>query len=221
MQIRVLGRSLGFNCLIVNYFDLLSPHNRRVSAKLAESRAYSLHCIVSYCVLSLIKTRHLTRFVFLITGSWWAHLRLRLTRDGGEWRNRELFLGVKPPAPSGEQTSHSQCSSHQISSENNFKELKFTQEAPKIYSLNIHAFIVALGSKKQQLSLEERIQLIFICRCDVIPFDTTGNNNDTAGPIDEKSNQWFGATVSSSGEDGVIVVSDRQGFYPLNNVSSE
>ena len=36
----------------------------------------------------------------------------------------------------------------------------------------------------------------------------TGNNNDTGGPIDEKSNQWFGASVSSSGEDGVIVVSD-------------
>ena len=50
--------------------------------------------------------------------------------------------------------------------------------------------------------------MIFICRCDVIPFDMTGNNNDTGGPIDEKSNQWFGASVSSSGEDGVIVVSD-------------
>ena len=49
----------------------------------------------------------------------------------------------------------------------------------------------------------------------------TGNNNDTGGPIDEKSNQWFGASVSSSGEDGVIVVSDDQTFCPLNNVSSE
>ena len=63
--------------------------------------------------------------------------------------------------------------------------------------------------------------MIFICRCDVIPFDTTGNNNDTDGPIDEKSNQWFGASVSSSGEDGVIVVSDSQVFCPLNNVSLE
>ena len=35
----------------------------------------------------------------------------------------------------------------------------------------------------------------------------TGNNNDTDGQIDQKSNQWFGATISSSGEDGVIVVS--------------
>ena len=105
------------------------------------------------------------------------------------------------------------------SERNNFIKLKFTQEAPKIYSLNIHAFIVALGSKKQQLSLEERIQLIFICRCDVIPFDTTGNNNDTGGPIDEKSNQWFGASVSSSGEDGVIVVSDHICFLLQNKVS--
>ena len=46
-----------------------------------------------------------------------------------------------------------------------------------------------------------------MCRCEVIPFDTTGNNNDTSGPIDEKSNQWFGATVTSAGEDGVVVVS--------------
>ena len=46
-----------------------------------------------------------------------------------------------------------------------------------------------------------------ISRCEVIPFDMTGNNNDTGGPIDEKSNQWFGASLSSSGDDGVIVVS--------------
>ena len=46
----------------------------------------------------------------------------------------------------------------------------------------------------------------FVSRCDVIPFDMTGNNNDTGATIDEKSNQWFGATVSSSGEDGVVVV---------------
>ncbi len=42
--------------------------------------------------------------------------------------------------------------------------------------------------------------------CTMIPFDTTGNNNDTGTPIDDKSNQWFGATVTSSGEDGVVVV---------------
>ena len=48
---------------------------------------------------------------------------------------------------------------------------------------------------------------MFVSRCDVIPFDMTGNNNDTGAPIDEKSNQWFGATVSSSGENGVVVVS--------------
>ena len=50
--------------------------------------------------------------------------------------------------------------------------------------------------------------MIFVCRCDVIPFDMTGNNNDTGGPIDDKSNQWFGASITSSGDDGVIVVSD-------------
>ena len=50
--------------------------------------------------------------------------------------------------------------------------------------------------------------MIFVYRCDVIPFDMTGNNNDTGGPIDDKSNQWFGASITSSGDDGVIVVSD-------------
>ena len=48
--------------------------------------------------------------------------------------------------------------------------------------------------------------LFLFFRCDIIPFDMTGNNNDTGATIDEKSNQWFGATVSSSGEDGVVVV---------------
>ena len=57
----------------------------------------------------------------------------------------------------------------------------------------------------------DRILMIFVYRCDVIPFDMTGNNNDTGGPIDEKSNQWFGASISSSGDDGVIVV--RLSFF--------
>lgn len=54
-------------------------------------------------------------------------------------------------------------------------------------------------------------------RCDVIPFDMTGNNNDTGVPIDEKSNQWFGATVSSSGENGVVVAcAPRYVYFSIN-----
>jgi hypothetical protein len=34
-----------------------------------------------------------------------------------------------------------------------------------------------------------------------------GNNMVEGKQIDEKSNQWFGATVKSSGEDGIILVS--------------
>lgn len=35
-----------------------------------------------------------------------------------------------------------------------------------------------------------------------------GNNNNSEGrQIDLKSEQWFGATLQSSGEDGVVVVS--------------
>jgi len=54
-------------------------------------------------------------------------------------------------------------------------------------------------------------------RCDVIPFDMTGNNNDTGGPIDDKSNQWFGASISSSGDDGVIVAcAPRYVYFSIN-----
>ena len=35
----------------------------------------------------------------------------------------------------------------------------------------------------------------------------TGNNNSSGKQIDSKSNQWFGASVYSSGNDGVVVVS--------------
>jgi hypothetical protein len=34
-----------------------------------------------------------------------------------------------------------------------------------------------------------------------------GNNNASNGQIDDKSHQWFGASVHSSGQDGIIVVS--------------
>lgn len=43
-------------------------------------------------------------------------------------------------------------------------------------------------------------------RCDQIPFDTSGNNNASGTMIDDKSKQWFGASVHSSGQDGIIVV---------------
>ena len=56
-------------------------------------------------------------------------------------------------------------------------------------------------------STSVRLKIFIVSRCDVILFDMTGNNNDTGAPIDEESNQWFGATVSSSGENGVVVVS--------------
>ena len=34
-----------------------------------------------------------------------------------------------------------------------------------------------------------------------------GNNNASGSMIDDKSKQWFGASVHSSGQDGIIVVS--------------
>jgi hypothetical protein len=45
-----------------------------------------------------------------------------------------------------------------------------------------------------------------------------GNNKNSEGrQIDLKSWQWFGATVQSSGEDGVIVVSTMCVFKCLNS----
>ncbi|XP_050437291.1 integrin alpha-PS2 isoform X2 [Adelges cooleyi] len=42
--------------------------------------------------------------------------------------------------------------------------------------------------------------------CEEVPFDTRGNNNSTRSiQIDKKSRQWFGATVSSSGDNGVVL----------------
>lgn len=36
----------------------------------------------------------------------------------------------------------------------------------------------------------------------------SGNNEDKQGrPIDQKSNQWFGATLTSTGRNGAIMVS--------------
>ncbi|KAL0268025.1 UNVERIFIED_CONTAM: hypothetical protein PYX00_010114 [Menopon gallinae] len=49
--------------------------------------------------------------------------------------------------------------------------------------------------------------------CEQIPFDVTGNNNNTEGrQVDKKSYQWFGATVRSSGENGIVLVSQPQLF---------
>ena len=46
-----------------------------------------------------------------------------------------------------------------------------------------------------------------------------GNNNASGTMIDDKSKQWFGATVHSSGKDGIIVVriilSFSSGFWDL------
>jgi len=59
--------------------------------------------------------------------------------------------------------------------------------------------------------------------CQVIPFDTTGNINDSNSQIlDEKSNQWFGATVASSGEDGVVVAcAPRYVYFSINKKRRE
>ncbi|XP_057369878.1 integrin alpha-PS2-like isoform X1 [Daphnia carinata] len=42
-------------------------------------------------------------------------------------------------------------------------------------------------------------------QCQPIPFDVTGNNNGSGQQIDQKSDQWFGATVRSSGPNGPVL----------------
>jgi len=54
-------------------------------------------------------------------------------------------------------------------------------------------------------------------QCSVIPFDNTGNNNVSGSAIDEKSHQWFGASISSSGIDGYVVAcAPRYTYFSIN-----
>ena len=48
----------------------------------------------------------------------------------------------------------------------------------------------------------------------------SGNNNASGVVIDDKSRQWFGASVHSSGPDGIIVVSWNNSDFFLNENSS-
>ena len=45
-----------------------------------------------------------------------------------------------------------------------------------------------------------------------------GNNNASGTMIDDKSKQWFGATVHSSGKDGIIVVCRHFGLLNFPRV---
>lgn len=73
---------------------------------------------------------------------------------------------------------------------------------------------VLIGAPKAQSQQPnvERGGSVFRCRidqdnnCEEVPFDTKGSNVDQNKiEIDSKSNQWFGATVHSAGENGPIV----------------
>ena len=48
-----------------------------------------------------------------------------------------------------------------------------------------------------------------------------GNNNASGTMIDDKSKQWFGATVHSSGKDGIIVVCRHFGLLNFPRFGQE
>ncbi|KAG8234427.1 hypothetical protein J437_LFUL012571 [Ladona fulva] len=82
--------------------------------------------------------------------------------------------------------------------------------------LNVHTVLVGAPEAQTSQPGVSRGGAVFRCDtnrddiCDMIPFDSTGNNNRSGGlQMDQKSNQWFGATVRSSGVDGVVVVRER------------
>nr|XP_042901846.1 integrin alpha-PS2 [Parasteatoda tepidariorum] len=62
--------------------------------------------------------------------------------------------------------------------------------------------------------------------CAVVPFDTTGSNtrivNNQREYTDDKSHQWFGATVKTSDANGVVVAcAPRYVYYSVNNIRRE
>lgn len=73
-------------------------------------------------------------------------------------------------------------------------------------------------------SVRRSAHALFLCSCDILSYldvDVSGNNNNSDySQLDSKSYQWFGATVRSSGEDGVIVVSLQVSFLILNDLST-
>ncbi|XP_026679431.1 integrin alpha-PS2-like [Diaphorina citri] len=59
--------------------------------------------------------------------------------------------------------------------------------------------------------------------CQEVPFDTTGNNNNSRGvQVDKKSYQWFGASLATSGENGVVVAcAPRYVWYSIGEKHRE
>ncbi|CAB4057648.1 ITGA8 [Lepeophtheirus salmonis] len=67
-----------------------------------------------------------------------------------------------------------------------------------------------------------KCQTVWPFDCDQIPFDTMGNNNISGTTIDDKSLQWFGASLYSSGEDGIVVAcAPRYVYFSLNRQRRE
>lgn len=74
--------------------------------------------------------------------------------------------------------------------------------------MNIH-FATFIEAKKKKI-----VQNLFVRKCfffylnSTFNFPTGNQYNDRDEQIDTKSDQWFGATVSSAGIDGPVVVSN-------------
>ena len=82
---------------------------------------------------------------------------------------------------------------------------KFASEASYVYILSGQKFkkVRHSGWISNTLNLGKNGDIILVLNLDL---NFAGNNNASGSMIDDKSKQWFGASVHSSGPDGIIVV---------------
>ena len=82
---------------------------------------------------------------------------------------------------------------------------KFASEVSYVYILSGQKFekVRHFGWFSNTLNLGKNGDIILVLNLDL---NFAGNNNASGSMIDDKSKQWFGASVHSSGPDGIIVV---------------
>ncbi|KAI5709932.1 hypothetical protein M8J75_004281 [Diaphorina citri] len=98
-------------------------------------------------------------------------------------------------------------------------------------SVSVIILMVLVGAPEAQTTQPGVTRGGAVYRCDIsrddscqeVPFDTTGNNNNSRGvQVDKKSYQWFGASLATSGENGVVVAcAPRYVWYSIGEKHRE